>query len=373
MRSISNLIEWLGDDFQFKILTANHDKGDTQPYAEIEPGLWYKIGKAEVRYLAPNEFQLRILRRIMTEIDFDILYLNSILASLVIRLLLLYRLRLVSHKPIIVAPRGHLDRGALSLKAAKKRLFLRIAKITEFFRDVTWHASSEGEREDIIREFGREQTQSIHVIPNLLAADIGSKPARLLDKQAGELRLVFLSRIARGKNLDFMLHVLQGLQGKITFDIYGPIEDEAYWAECQLRAQMLSPTISVTYRGIVPADEVVSVLSGYQLFVLPTLGENFGHVIVEALYAGCPVLISDRTPWSDVEAKGAGWIVPLEGRGNYLRVLQTMVALDTESFASYSAAAASYGKERIHDQFTLDATKQLLLTVFHQVSPNVRK
>ena len=47
-------------------------------------------------------------------------------------------------------------------------------------------------------------------------------------------------------------------------------------------------------------------------FFFPTLGENYGHVIYEALDSGCPVLISDQTPWRGLSEVGAGWDLPLD-------------------------------------------------------------
>jgi glycosyltransferase involved in cell wall biosynthesis len=45
--------------------------------------------------------------------------------------------------------------------------------------------------------------------------------------------------------------------------------------------------------------------------VLPTYNENFGYVILEALLAGCPVILSDQPPWRDLEARQVGWTIPL--------------------------------------------------------------
>jgi glycosyltransferase involved in cell wall biosynthesis len=73
---------------------------------------------------------------------------------------------------------------------------------------------------------------------------------------------------------------------------------------------------------------VTAVIAGFDFFVLPTLGENFGHVILESLSAGCPVLLSDRTPWKRLEADGAGWILPLEQRQRWVEVLQRCVEMD---------------------------------------------
>ena len=55
--------------------------------------------------------------------------------------------------------------------------------------------------------------------------------------------------------------------------------------------------IRVEFKGPIPYTQVFGTLQQYHLFVLPTLGENYGHVIYEALSAGEPVPISDQTPW----------------------------------------------------------------------------
>jgi len=67
---------------------------------------------------------------------------------------MLWKLKLIPNKPILLAPRGELMEGALSLKAFKKRIFLNFAKLFRIYQNVTWHASSEYEAEDIEREFG---------------------------------------------------------------------------------------------------------------------------------------------------------------------------------------------------------------------------
>ena len=58
------------------------------------------------------------------------------------------------------------------------------------------------------------------------------------------------------------------------------------------------------------------------LLFLPTAGENFGHAIQEALAAGCPVLISDRTRWRDLAPKGVGWDLPLSAPDRFVAVLR---------------------------------------------------
>ena len=105
--------------------------------------------------------------------------------------------------------------------------------------------------------------------------------------------------------------MITGLRGRITFNIFGPLEDMAYWEKCRRIIEKLPANIQGHYQGILDHDEVIRVMAMHDLFFLPTHGENFGHVIVEALAAGCPILISDQTPWRDLEKEGVGWDLPL--------------------------------------------------------------
>jgi len=106
------------------------------------------------------------------------------------------------------------------------------------------------------------------------------------------------------KNLRMAIDLIGSLAGEVSFDIYGPVDDENYGRECRDATSHVRPNVKVTWRGNVRPAEVTNTFARYEFFVLPTLGENFGHVILESLSAGCPVLLSDRTPWRRLEADG---------------------------------------------------------------------
>jgi glycosyltransferase involved in cell wall biosynthesis len=122
---------------------------------------------------------------------------------------------------------------------------------------------------------------------------------------------VFAARIAPTKNLLFVLEVLSRCTGSIHLDIVGPLEVPDYWAQCRALMQQLPPTVTAEYVGEAAHHDLQRRLSGYDVMLLPTLGENFGHVIVEAWAAGCPVIVSDRTPWRDLRSRDLGWDLPL--------------------------------------------------------------
>jgi glycosyltransferase involved in cell wall biosynthesis len=76
--------------------------------------------------------------------------------------------------------------------------------------------------------------------------------------------------------------------------------------------------------------------------LLPTAGESFGYVIFEALAAGCPVLISDRTPWRDLDRSGVGWDLPLS-RPDLIRArLQRCIDMDADEHRAMSHRAREF-------------------------------
>jgi glycosyltransferase involved in cell wall biosynthesis len=63
--------------------------------------------------------------------------------------------------------------------------------------------------------------------------------------------------------------------------------------------------------------------------------ESFGHAIFEALAVGCPVLISDQTPWKNLQKKQAGWDLPISNLQAISATLQKMIDMDDQEWQSY--------------------------------------
>jgi glycosyltransferase involved in cell wall biosynthesis len=165
------------------------------------------------------------------------------------------------------------------------------------------------------------------------------------------------------KNLDGALKMLNGLKGKVEFNIYGPMEDKSYWAECQKIISSLPENIEVKYCGSITHDKVGAVMSEHDIFFLPTLGENFGHVILEVLCAGCPVLISDQTPWQDLEDKGVGWDLPLSKPEMFQEVLQRCVEMNNDEYVKWSERALGYGLGVTKDDGVVEQNRELFLSL----------
>ena len=163
--------------------------------------------------------------------------------------------------------------------------------------------------------------------------------------------------------------MLKGVSGDVSFDLYGPAEDAEYWDECQGLIAALPPNIRVRYEGAIQHERVGQVFAEHDLFLFPTLGENYGHVICEALASGCPVLISDETPWRNLEAEGVGWDIPLGETERFRSVLQQCVDGDGEWFAALSKRAMEYAAKHASAPATIDANRKLFQRAFAWPNP----
>lgn len=187
IRTLANMVDRLGDEFWFKIVTADRDFKDTKPYPGIKVDGWNRGGKAEAYYMSPKRRSLRDFKRLFCSTKYDVLYLNSFFSpDFTIKPLLLRRLRLIPDRPLVIAPRGEFSPGALGLKSLKKRVYILVAKAFGLYRSALWQASSEHEEADIRHWFGSEIRVVIapDLPPLIHAAD---EPEAVRDKEMGDV------------------------------------------------------------------------------------------------------------------------------------------------------------------------------------------
>jgi len=341
IRSVANIVDRLGDEFSFCVFTGDRDHGDSAPYPGVVLDHWTRVGNADVYYASRRGQKARCVLRLLRDTQYDALYFNSLFnARFTLLPLALRRLGVVESGPTILAPRGELDAGALALKSFKKRTFLRLARWLRLYSGIVWQASSELEAGRIVQVM-RVPRNRVFVAPNLPGSAAPASARRRRQSDAF-LTVSFLSRISRKKNLDFALRALSAVRAPVAFSIFGVAEDDVYWSECKRLISELPNHIRVDYHGDVPHEQVHEVLSASDLFLLPTKGENFGHVILEALAAGVPVLTSDQTPWLDLTDRGVGWSLPLLDEGAFASVIDEYAVLPIAHRQAMSDRARMY-------------------------------
>ena len=348
VKSIRQMVDKLSINLNFSVLCADRDLGDKNSFSNIEVNSWQAVDNSLVMYLAPETLSLKHITHVINTAEFDVLYLNSFFDfNFTIKPLLARRFSLVKPCPVVLAPRGEFSSGALALKPFKKKLFIKLSSWLGLYCGIIWQASSELEKQDIISALSIDPS-SIFIakdLPPKVSVSIGG----LALKPNEICKIVFLSRISPMKNLDFALQVLGKVESTLVFDIYGPIEDKEYWQACLDLIEKLPSNIVVNYCGAVTPDQVADVFSGYDLFFFPTRGENYGHVIAESLSVGTPVLLSDQTPWQNLENDKLGWDLPLD-LVLFARKIEEVANMDAESRLSWRQEVAVNSVSKINNE-----------------------
>ncbi len=362
IRTLVNMSEQLADDFVFRIVTQDRDAGDNAAYADIDSESWNEVRQTQVRYLPPRVVTLRVLLALIQEVAPDTIYLNSFFDPMFTRRILLLKwLGRLAGVPVVLAPRGEFSPGALGIKKMRKQAYLSLTRMIGFYRNLVWHASSEYEKADVLRSLPFVPESAIKIAMNIAPLVRAMENPTRIRQQCDSLRVCFLSRISPKKNLDYALSCLRNVKAEVTFTIFGPREDVRYWALCEEIIASLPNNVTVTYEGEIAHHQVGEVLAQHDLFFLPTRGENYGHVIHEALAAGLPVLISDTTPWGGVVARGVGWELSLDQTTAYARIIDEVAAWTPVEFEAVKRKAAVFATECAEDADVLMANKQLFI------------
>lgn len=358
-----NTVDHLCDEFEFRIVTRDRDLGDDQPYPGIPLEQWQEVGNAMVYYLPPQSETTGDILRLITETPHHILYLNSFFDPFTIKALVNRRLHRAAFRPVVVAPWGEFSWANLKQKYLKKFLFIHVARLVGLYNNVTWRASSEFEKSDIMRGM-KIKSDAIQIaddfplkkIPDI-APDLNFKPST--DREG--LRLVFFARISREKNLDYALRVLRKVKARVIFDIYGTTENEEYWQECQELINQLPPNVTVTFLGSVRPTNggIVHIFSKYDLFLYPTGGDAYAHVISECLISGTPVLVSTETPWRNLQAEGLGWDVDLVQMDSFVEIIERLAVSSDDELVRMRATVRASIVKRLSNPHVLETNRQL--------------
>ncbi len=344
IQSCANLAASLQFEKEIYIITTDRDQGDDIAYPSVVSDTWTTVNEQiNVLYLSPGGASFRRIKKEILAIKPDHIYLNSMYSYyFMIAPLLVCNYFGLSAK-VILSPRGMLKPGSLQFKKFKKSLFLQVFKILGFPRRLLFHATDDTEANDIKNVFG--PGTALTIVKDFPAS--AQQPLVAVYKEPGMLRCLFVSRISPVKNLLYLIKILQRVPNTVSLAIVGPVEDDVYWNQCRQAIDRLPANITIEVQGAVPNSELAVIYQRHHLFILATHGENFGHVIFESLLNGRPVLISDLTPWKDLTAHDAGWVVSLASDQRYVNIIETAIGWNQDAFDRYCQGAWQYAKQYI--------------------------
>lgn len=197
--------------------------------------------------------------------------------------------------PYVVSPRGMLVPELIARKSRlAKTAWLRLFDRHMLREAAAVHVTSPVERDDM-RSLGIE-TRRVLVIPN--GIDV---PAFCATQSVSQLQLLYIGRLHPKKGVDVLLQAMALLPG-VPLAIGGDGEAE-YVAELKRLTRRLQLNDRVSFLGHL--DDVAKWREYRQasLFALPSRSENFANVVLEAMAAGCPVLVSPAVGLADTVAR----------------------------------------------------------------------
>ena len=221
--------------------------------------------------------------------------------------------------PYAVFAHGSFKTAAISRKGRwKKRLYLWLAEKKNlqrakwlFFNAVEERRESLYADKGCILPNGIDLTEFEHASgPN------DNNPAMSLSHRfpqiKGKLVVLFLGRIDfQGKGLDKLLPAFDRFRASHPDShllLAGP-DERGGRAQTETLVHQLALGQHVTFAGLLKGNERIAALRGSDLFVLPSPSEGLSIALLEALYVGIPVLVTDRVGLSDQVTKTQAGVV----------------------------------------------------------------
>lgn len=355
IQACMNIVDNLSEYFEFYVVTSDRDLGDTAPYDSVKINAWNKIGNANIYYVQQELRTLKGLEPVINSVQVDAIFMNGFFApKFTQKPLILRKQGKLQNTRFILSPRGDFTGGCQN-KKLKKYSYIYLTKLIGLYKNLIWHASSDLEAEAIRKKYPKEKIVTITDLPEKYVP-----VSRMNKKEAGKLKLIFVSRIFPKKNLKYALEILKEVdEGEIIYDIYGPMEDAGYWEECQNIIKQLPKNVTVNYKGQLEHKDVAQAYGEHHAFFFPTLGENYGYVIVEAMMNNCLCLLSkETTPWdSYIQMTELGAL--LKDREKFVMDIKRLAAMDEEEFNRLVSKTTGYIAEKANPEEHVEKYRKL--------------
>ncbi|MEO8202478.1 MAG: glycosyltransferase [Betaproteobacteria bacterium] len=248
--------------------------------------------------------------------------------------------------PYVCSPRGMLEKSLIRRKSRwAKALWIALVERRNLESAAAVHATSEREAAELVR-FGFDLPR-IAVIPNGVDLRVpessgSAAPDWLACIPPGAPLVTFLGRINWKKGLDRLVPAMAALPSAYLV-VAGP-DDEGERKALEALAARIGVRSRVIFPGPVHGWDKQALLRRSVALVLPSLSENFGNVVLEAMAASIPVVIAPQVGLAKlVRDAGAGIVVDgsVDSIAAALQSILGSPSLGTQMGARGRAAAES--------------------------------
>jgi len=293
---------------------------------------------------------------------FDLVFIHGIWTAINMRSALFLRRK---RRPYVVIPHGSLDPFDLQKKSLLKRLLgpLIIRKCLAGSSAVLCSTQREA---DCLVTYGAKCQIKVLPWPVLsMNSQISRQEAReTLMIRNDEFVILSLGRIDYKKGFPVLLRAVKRLvqvNSKARLMIAGP-DSGGYTKQVQRMINQLGLHDMATLFPLVLGDEKVRLLRAADCFALPSLNENFGRTVVEALQQGLPCVISNNVYICDVvKSGGAGIVCNYDEKDVYvaLKELSDSPEIRAEMSANAIRVAKNFEPEALKERY-LGMLKELV-------------
>lgn len=205
----------------------------------------------------------------------------------------------------LLSPHGMFCDYVLTARNNRKKKLLHTVMGKRLLRHTYLHVSSELEWKECRQiNQGWEGGQVFNLV-DLPEGDF-------IRSDNGVFTISFLSRVDPKKGLDLLIRALSRVTFPYRLQIAGS-GDAAYVTTLKELIASLDMDNSVEWVGWKGSGDKFHFLAATDLFALTSRNENFAIVVIESLYAGTPVLISDQVGLATyVQQHNLGWITPID-------------------------------------------------------------
>lgn len=269
-------------------------------------------------------------------------------------------------KPFILRPCGQLDRWSLLQKEWKKRAY-RATFSAQLRKAAAIHFTTEGERVSSRPAIGGIASFVIPMgVPERAYVDLPPQTAffRRFPQLVGRRLVLFLGRLHPKKQPDLLIDAFARIAGTFpaaNLVLAGPAE-EGYLATLRTRARSRGVWERTTFTGPLVGAAVTEAYRAAEVFALPSLQENFGIAVVEAMAARCSVLVSDRLDLAaGIGEAGAGIVRPATAEA-FAEGLHTLLA-----DPALSARMGVNGHRLVLRNYTWDPIAERIIDAYRRI------
>lgn len=272
---------------------------------------------------------IKKIKKVDTVVLSSACYIPNIIIAIIAKL---------KRKKIIWSPRGELFDSAVNGSIGKKSYFAVLRLL--FGRKALFHATSEAEKETVIKYFPHS---SVVIIPNYM--EVPDKE----DVKSDYSDFLYVGRIAPIKALE---KLIEGLSLSKLFRkmpchmiLVGGVEKqfEDYYKELINQINNLSLQDKVIFKGSLTGKDKYKAYAAARYSFLVSNSENFGNVVIEALSQGTPVVTSKGTPWAQLpELKAGFWIDNTPGE--IAKTVDFILEQTNDNYIQYRENAFNFSK-----------------------------